>query len=150
LPGGERGDAGFPQSARVLNKLEPAAISIIGRKAPAAAKQENGMKALIMALLIASALPIVPAHAGPCGVEVSEYRNSLPQHGLAEDAVGSAPQSVSAQLSRQPTPASVERARKGAMASVTAALAEAEKLDAEGNQSACEDALAKAKLLANP
>ena len=108
------------------------------------------MKALIMALLIASALPIAPAYAGACGAEVAEYRNSLPQHGLAEDAVGSAPQSVSAQLRHQPTPASVEQAKKGAMANVTAALAEAEKLDAEGNQSACEDALAKAKLLAQP
>jgi hypothetical protein len=107
------------------------------------------MKALLLSLVVASALPAV-AQAGPCAAEVAQYRNSLPQHGQAEDAVGSAPQSVSAQLGHQPTPASVEQAKKGAMASVTAALAAAEKLDAVGNQSACEDALAKAKLLVNP
>ena len=106
------------------------------------------MKALILSLVVAAALPAV-AHAGPCAMEVAQYRDSLPQHGHAEDAVGSAPQSTAAQLRHQPTPASVEQAKKGAMANVNAALAAAEKLDAEGNQSACEDALAKAKLLVN-
>jgi len=106
------------------------------------------MKALILSLVVASALLGV-AQAGPCATEVAQYRDSLPQHGQADDAVGSAPQSVSAQLRHQPTPASVEQAKKAAMTNVTAALAVAEKLDAEGNQSASEDALAKAKLLVN-
>jgi hypothetical protein len=45
---------------------------------------------------------------------------------------------------------SVGRLGLAAQASVATTVAGAEKLDAEGNQSACEDALARAKLLANP
>jgi hypothetical protein len=109
------------------------------------------MNARIAAVVIASALSIAPAHAGPCGTEVAQFRNSLPQQSDSDQTtVGSAPQSVAAQLSHQPTPASIEQAKKNAQASVLRTLAEAEKLDAEGNQSACEDALARAKLLANP
>jgi hypothetical protein len=108
------------------------------------------MKAHIAALVIASALPFATAHAGPCAVDVIQFRNSLPPPSEGEATVGSAPQSIDAQLRHQPTPYSVEQAKKNAQAGIATALAEAEKLDAEGNQSACEDALAKAKLLANP
>lgn len=102
------------------------------------------------ALVIASALSIAPAIAGPCSVEVAQFRASLPPQNDADATVGSAPQTLAAQLGHQPTQASVEQARKNAQASVATTLAEADKLDAEGNQSACEDALARAKLLANP
>ena len=107
------------------------------------------MNTRIMAFVVASALSIAPAIAGPCSVEVTQFRNLLPALGEGE-TVGSAPQTVAAQLGHQPTRASVEQAERNAQAGVTAALAEADKLDAEGNQSACEDALARAKLLANP
>jgi hypothetical protein len=109
------------------------------------------MNPRIATLVIASVMPIAPAHAGPCATEVAQFRNSLPQQSDGDQtAIGSAPQSLAAQLSHQPTPASIEQARRNAQASVARTLAEAEKLDAEGNQSACEDALARAKLLANP
>ena len=108
------------------------------------------MKALITALVVAWVLPAALAHAGPCADEVAQYRNSLSQEGAGAEAVGSAPQSLSAQLHHQPTPSTVEPAKKDASAKIAAALADAEKLDAEGNQSACEDTLAKAKLLAHP
>ena len=108
------------------------------------------MNTRIMAFVVASVLSIGPAIAGPCSVEVAQFRDSLPPLGAEETTVGSAPQTIAAQLRHQPTQASVEQAQKNAKASVAMALNEADKLDANGDQRACEDALAKAKLLANP
>ena len=105
----------------------------------------------IMALVIAlgAALFVQTASAGPCAVEVVHFRSTLPPGGSGE-VVGTAPQTIGAQLRHQPTPASVERAEKGAQMTVEDTLALAEKHDADGNQAACEDALARAKLLVNP
>jgi hypothetical protein len=105
----------------------------------------------IVIVAIGSISPLASANAGPCAAAIVAFRNALPQDADGEPAVvGTAPQSVDAQLRHQPTPDSVERAKKGARSAIAASLAEAEKLDAEGNQSACEETLAKARLLAGP
>lgn len=100
---------------------------------------------------IISLAPALPASAGPCGEEVAAFRQTLPlnQKG-APAAVGTAPQTVGAQLGHQPTPETVERARQDAQSEVATVLAQAETLDAAGKQDECRDALARAKLLVNP
>jgi hypothetical protein len=88
-----------------------------------------------------------PALAGPCAVEVDAFQQSLrEQHGL----VGTAPQSVGAQLSHQPTAASIAKAEQKAKSGLEMLLDQAKALDAQGKQEQCADALARAKLLANP
>jgi hypothetical protein len=96
---------------------------------------------------LATGLSITPASAGPCADQIAEFEQFLQEH---PGTVGTAPQSVGAQLEHQPTPASIERARQNAKAEIAAALAQAKTLDAEGKQDECVDALAKAKLLLNP
>ena len=56
-----------------------------------------------------------------------------------------APQSIGAQVDRQPTPASMKRAEQRAQASFNAAMARAKRLDARGNRSGCMRALSAAK-----
>jgi hypothetical protein len=56
-----------------------------------------------------------------------------------------APQSLAAQLDRQPTPGSVKRAEERAQASFDAAMARAKRLDARGDRTGCTRALTAAK-----
>jgi hypothetical protein len=100
---------------------------------------------------IASTLHIAIASAGPCGREIADFRGSLSQGKNGEPTfVGTAPQSIGAQLEHQPTRESVEHARKQAQAQILLVVTQAEALDSEGKQSECRNALAKAKLLLNP
>jgi hypothetical protein len=55
-----------------------------------------------------------------------------------------------AQLEHQPTPASVERAKRHARSEIEAALGQARALDAQGKDEECAAEIAKAKLLLNP
>jgi len=60
-----------------------------------------------------------------------------------------APQSIGAQLDRQPTPASVKRADGRAQASFDAAIARAKRLDARGDRAGCMRALTGTKRMYN-
>jgi hypothetical protein len=102
-------------------------------------------------IAIASTLRLATASAGPCAGEIAEFQSSLPRDKNGEPAfVGTAPQSIDAQLEHQPTRESVERAKKLARAQIVAVLAQAEALDSEGKRNECRNAIAKAKLLLNP
>jgi hypothetical protein len=90
---------------------------------------------------------IDPALAGQCAKEVDALRHSLRQQ---QGAVGTAPQSVGAQLGHQPTAASIASAQQQAKSELVMLLDQAKALDAQGKQKECADALAKAMLLANP
>ncbi len=59
------------------------------------------------------------------------------------------PQSIGAQLDRQPTPGSVQRAEERAQATFAATMARAKRLDAQGNRAGCMRALAAAKRMYN-
>jgi hypothetical protein len=100
--------------------------------------------ALVTATLLGC--PVSSAIAGPCTEQIAEFERTLQE---MPGFVGTAPQSVDAQLEHQPTPASVENAKHNAKTAVVSALAQAKSLDAQGNNE-CADALAKAKLLINP
>jgi hypothetical protein len=101
--------------------------------------------------LVAAVLGAAPASAESCTADIAQFRQTLQQK---EDAgagvVGSAPQSIDAQLEHQPTPASVARAEKNAKDQVVALLREAEAYNAQGRRRHCLAALERARLLLNP
>jgi hypothetical protein len=107
--------------------------------------------ATILIVGCASLLGFTYATAGPCGVEIESFQRTLQQQEqLNPDNVGTAAQTIAAQLEHQPTPKSVERAKNLAKSEIAAVLARAEKLDAEERQRECLEALATARLLLNP
>jgi hypothetical protein len=104
-----------------------------------------------LAVAVVLTLGAAPASAGSCAAKIVQFRQSLHQSEVAgAPVVGSAPQSIDAQLEHQPTPASVERARKDAKGQILALLAQAESFDAQGRRRECRQALRRANLLLNP
>ena len=102
-------------------------------------------------IALASTLCIATASAGPCAGEIADFRSSLSRDKNGEPTfIGTAPQSIGAQLEHQPTRESVEHAKKQAQAQILMVVTQAEALDSAGKQSECRNALAKAKLLLNP
>jgi hypothetical protein len=91
------------------------------------------------------------SYAGPCATEISqvEQRIRVAQAKSGPGGVGdaSAPQSVGAQLHRQPTPGSVQSAERMANADGEAALARARNADAAGDAKACTKALMEAQAI---
>ena len=67
-------------------------------------------------LMSSFALSVAPAHAGPCSDKIAQFELAVRQSAGKPDAGPFAPQSIGAQIDRQPTPASVERAEKRAQA----------------------------------
>lgn len=105
---------------------------------------------IALIIVLGSMLGATPAHAGPCAKEIAALRESLRQTESGGKTIGSAPQSIGAQLEHQPTPASVARAKENARARIAALLAQAETLDAQGKLAECQEALRTASLLLNP
>ena len=102
-------------------------------------------------IALASTLCIAIEGAGPCAGEIADFRSSLSRDKNGEPTfVGTAPQSIGAQLEHQPTRKSVEHAKKQAQAQILMVVTQAEALNSERKQSECRSALAKAKLLLNP
>jgi len=100
------------------------------------------------AVLLACAavgLTVSSAHAGPCADEIAQLREAAGRSASNPTTGPTAPQSVGAQLGRQPTPESVKRAREEAQARFAVVLARAEALDAEGKHAECMQAVADAK-----
>ena len=102
-------------------------------------------------ITLASTLCIATASAGPCAGEIADLLSSLSRDKNGDlTFIGTAPQSIGAQLEHQPTRESVEHAKKQAQAQILMVVTQAEALDSEGKKSECRSALAKAKLLLNP
>jgi hypothetical protein len=94
-------------------------------------------------------LSIAPAHAGPCTAEIAQFQRAVRQSAGKPGAGPMAPQSIDAQLDRQPTPASIRRAEKRAQAKFAATMARAMRLDARGDRAGCMRALSAAKDMYN-
>jgi hypothetical protein len=94
-------------------------------------------------------LGVASAHAGPCSSEIAKFEQAVRQSAGNPGAGPMAPQSIGAQLDRQPTPGSVQRAEERAQAAFAATLARAKRLDARGNRAGCTRALAAAKRMYN-
>jgi hypothetical protein len=110
------------------------------------------MKAMKMsAALVAAALclSVASAHAGPCTTAIAEFEQAVRQSAGNPNAGPMARQSIGAQLDRQPTPGSVQRAEERAQATFAATLARAKRLDARGDRAGCTRALTAAKRMYN-
>lgn len=88
---------------------------------------------------------VASAHAGPCTAEIEQFEKAMREAGPG--AGPSAPQSIGAQLSHQPTAESVKQAELRARSGFEAVLARAKKFDAEGKRAECTEALTDAKLI---
>src|SRR5262249_28581416 len=106
-------------------------------------QERIAMRALIAVAVLG--LRLTAAQAGPCSVKIAQFEQAVRQSAGNPNAGPMAPQSIGAQLNRQPTPGSVKRAQKRAQATFAASLARAKRLDAEGNRAGCTRALAAAK-----
>ena len=69
-------------------------------------------------------LSLTAAQAGPCSEKIAQFEQAVRQSAGDPNAGPMAPQSIGAQLDRQPTPASVRRAEQQAQAAFAATLAE--------------------------
>ena len=99
--------------------------------------------------LAALGLSIESAHAGPCSAKIAQFELAVRQSAGKPNAGPFGPQSIGAQIDRQPTPASIKRAKERAQAQFAATLARAKRLDAQGNRVGCRQALATAKDMYN-
>jgi hypothetical protein len=91
------------------------------------------------------------AQAGPCTSQIGQLEGQIARLQAAQPASGvgepTAPQSVGAQLHRQPTPGSVRRAEGVANADGDAAIERARQADNAGDATQCDEALREAKRL---
>jgi hypothetical protein len=67
-------------------------------------------------------LGVASAHAGPCSSEIAQFEQAVRQSAGNPGAGPMAPQSIGAQLDRQPTPGSIKQAEERAQATFAAAL----------------------------
>jgi hypothetical protein len=100
-------------------------------------------------LMFALGLSIAPANAGPCSAEIAQFELAIRQSAGNPNAGPFAPQSIGAQIDRQPTPASIKRAKERAHAMFAATMARAKRLDARGDRERCTQALSAAKDMYN-
>src|SRR5262245_18379898 len=105
----------------------------------------------IAALVVGAALPlgVASAQAGRGGNKIAQFEKAVRQSAGNPGAGPMAPQSIVAQLDRQPTPGSAKRAGERSPASFNAVMSRAKRLDAQGNRSGCTVALAAAKRMYN-
>ena len=85
------------------------------------------------------------AKAGPCSVDIAQFEAAIRQSAGNPYAGLTAPQSVAAQNERQPTVASMKKAKQDLKASFAATMARAKRLDARNDRAGCERALSAAK-----
>jgi hypothetical protein len=101
----------------------------------------------ITAALVCTALALAAtnASAGPCTSDIADFEAAIRASQGNPLAGLTAPQSVGADLSHQPTPASVAQAQERLKKSFAATMARAKRYDAQGNGLGCTRELAKAK-----
>lgn len=107
----------------------------------------QGMCVAIFAAAVAG-LAGRSAQAGPCSPAIAQFELAVRQSASIPNAGPVAPQSLGAQLDREPTPASIKRAQARAWTAFRAALAHAKRLDARGDPG-CTAALARAEDMYN-
>jgi len=100
-------------------------------------------------LTAALALGAASAYAGPCTDRIAQFEREIRQSAGNPNAGPMAAQTVGAQMDRQPTPASIRRAKARAEAKFKATLARAKRFDAKGDLAACTHALDDAEAMYN-
>ena len=107
----------------------------------------SAFRQVMAALFIGAVLGLSStfAQAGPCSADIAEFEAAVRQSATNPNAGLAAPQSVGAQLDRQPTVASMKRAEARMKSKFSANLARAKALDKQGNRAGCTRALNAAK-----
>lgn len=102
---------------------------------------------IVTALIVCamSCLNISIAHAGPCSADIAQFEQAIRDSAGNPFAGLTAPQSVNAQISQQPTPESLKKAQANLQAKFSATMARAKRLDAKGDRAGCASALTAAK-----
>jgi hypothetical protein len=101
----------------------------------------------LFAATVALCLSVTGTLAGPCTAQIAELEQRVSPAPASPQNTPSAPQSVAAQLHRQPTPTTVQSAAGRANADADAALDRARKSDAENDADGCNEALREARRL---
>ena len=102
-----------------------------------------------VAIMAAAIAGLSSAQAGPCSPAIAQFEQAVRQSAGNPNAGPVAPQSLGAQLDREPTPASIRRAQARARSAFRAALGRAKRLDARGDRAGCTAALARAEDMYN-
>src|SRR5260221_13713353 len=105
-------------------------------------------KSRVIAVLIVDSvlgLNSTLAQAGPCSNDIAQFEAAIRQSAGNPSAGLTAPQSVGAQLDRQPTPASLKQAQRRLQSKFSTTMARAKRLDAKGDRAGCTGALTEAK-----
>jgi hypothetical protein len=87
------------------------------------------------------------AHSGPCTAQIAAVEQQIKSTPAGPQSGPTFPQTLGAQLHKQPTPLDVEHAERVANKDADAALDAAKKADAEGDAAVCNANLARAKRL---
>jgi hypothetical protein len=85
------------------------------------------------------------AQAGPCSNDIAQFEAAIRQSAGNPNAGLMAPQSIGAQLDRQPTPDSLKKTRERLRQKFSATMTRAKRLDAKGDLAGCTRALSEAK-----
>ncbi|HYT07948.1 MAG TPA: hypothetical protein VEL77_09890 [Rugosimonospora sp.] len=85
------------------------------------------------------------AQAGPCSNDIAQFEAAIRQSAGNPNAGLTAPQSIGAQLDRQPTPDSLRKAKERLQSKFSTTMARAKRLDAKGDLAGCTRALSEAK-----
>ena len=103
----------------------------------------RGTTALIVSAVLSLNISVV--QAGPCSEDIAQFEAAIRQSAGNPNAGLTAPQSVGAQLDRQPTPDSLKQAQERLQSKFSATMARAKRLDAKGDRTGCTRALSAAK-----
>src|ERR1700731_2807794 len=95
----------------------------------------RGITAPIVCAVLCLSIPV--AQAGPCSEDIAQFEAAMRQSAGNPNAGLTAPQSVGAQLDRQPTPESLKRAQERLQAKFSATMARAKRLDDKGDRAGC-------------
>jgi hypothetical protein len=106
----------------------------------------SGFQVAILPIVCASlGLSISIAHAGPCTVEIAQFEKAIHDSASNPYAGLMAPQSVAAQIDRQPTPESFKQTKDRLRSQFAATMARAKRMDAKGDRAGCTSALNAAR-----
>jgi hypothetical protein len=102
---------------------------------------------VVLSVAVALVGGVLAAQAGPCTKQISQVEAQIRRAQAQQAGAPSAPQSVAAQLHRQPTTQSVKTALNQANEDGVDVLNRAKKADAAGKAKECANALAEARQL---
>ena len=103
------------------------------------------MNRLITAMVVCAGVGLTSAWAGPCSSAIAQLEGAVNRSATRPDIELTPPQTVGALLGHQPTPESVEQARKKAQSIFAEIVARAKRLDVTGNRMDCMQAVRDAR-----